>query len=153
MFTNDLFSAKMFSCCGFCCRNQNEKKFGQTLFNIPLIFILKQFDKSLRKQHEFYDHYRKVGTICEARVMIVRPGSFKKLQDFIIANSTASYNQFKTPKKLRTKATLDLMMSSVVDSINWDIRLSSIHILRAFVFAQAFWYCNTFARKKRTISS
>ena len=75
-----------------------------------------QFDKSLRKQHEFYDHYRKVGTICEARVMIVRPGSFKKLQDFIIANSTASYNQFKTPKKLRTKATLGLMMNSVVES-------------------------------------
>ncbi|XP_038058033.1 indole-3-acetic acid-amido synthetase GH3.4-like [Patiria miniata] len=73
------------------------------------------FDKSLRKQHEFYDHYRQVGTICEARVMIVRPGSFKKLQDFIIATSTASYNQFKIPKKLRTKATLDLMMKCVVD--------------------------------------
>ncbi|XP_038058034.1 GH3 domain-containing protein-like [Patiria miniata] len=73
------------------------------------------FDKSLRKQHEFYDHYRQVGTICEARVMIVRPGSFKKLQDFIIATSTASYNQFKTPKKLRTKATLDLMMKCAVD--------------------------------------
>ncbi|XP_038058279.1 GH3 domain-containing protein-like isoform X2 [Patiria miniata] len=73
------------------------------------------FDQSLRKQHEFYDHYRQVGTICEARVMIVRPGSFKKLQDFIIATSTASYNLFKMPKKLRTKATLDLMMKCVVD--------------------------------------
>ncbi|XP_022106526.1 GH3 domain-containing protein-like, partial [Acanthaster planci] len=73
------------------------------------------FDKSLRKQHEFYDHYRTIGTICEARVMIVRPGSFKKLQEFIVANSTASYNQFKMPKKLHTKATVDLMMSSVTD--------------------------------------
>ncbi|XP_038058031.1 GH3 domain-containing protein-like [Patiria miniata] len=74
------------------------------------------FDKSLRKQHVFYDNYRQAGTICEARVMIVRPGSFKKLQDFIIATSTASYNQFKMPKKLRTKATLDLMMECAVDA-------------------------------------
>ena len=75
-----------------------------------------QFDKSLRKQHEFYDHYRHVGTICEARVLLVHPGTFRKLQDYIIAHSTASYNQFKMPKKLRTKATLNLMMESVVDS-------------------------------------
>ncbi|XP_022106550.1 GH3 domain-containing protein-like [Acanthaster planci] len=73
------------------------------------------FDKSLRKQHEFYDNYRQVGTISEARVMIVFPGSFKKFQDFIIANSTASYNQFKMPKKLRSKATVDFLVKLVVD--------------------------------------
>ena len=70
----------------------------------------------MREQHEFYDHYRQVGTICEARVFVVRPGSFWKLQEFIIANSSASYNQFKMPKKLRTKAALDLMMKSTVDA-------------------------------------
>ena len=48
--------------------------------------------------------------------MVVRPGTFQKLRDFIVATSTASFNQFKMPKKLRTKATLDLMMESVVDS-------------------------------------
>ncbi|XP_022106476.1 GH3 domain-containing protein-like [Acanthaster planci] len=74
------------------------------------------FDKSLRKQHELYDSYRQIGSISQARVMIVRPGSFKKLQDFIIANSTASYNQFKMPKKVRTKAAFDLIMSNVVDN-------------------------------------
>ncbi|XP_022106549.1 probable indole-3-acetic acid-amido synthetase GH3.8 isoform X2 [Acanthaster planci] len=79
------------------------------------------FDKSLRKQHEFYDNYRQVGTISEARVMIVLPGSFKKLQDFTIANSTASYNQFKMPKKLRTKATVDFLMKFVVDVYNSNL--------------------------------
>ena len=78
-------------------------------------FILFQFDKSLRKQHEFYEHYRKFGTICEPRVLVVRPGSFNKLKEFIIANSTATYNQFKMPKKIRTKALLEFMLQSVVD--------------------------------------
>ena len=85
-----------------------------TVLKTNLFFA--QFDKSLRKQHEIYDHYRRVGTICEARVFVVRPGSFRKLQKFIIANSSASYNQFKMPKKLRTKATLDLLLECVLDS-------------------------------------
>ncbi|XP_033624239.1 GH3 domain-containing protein-like isoform X1 [Asterias rubens] len=75
---------------------------------------MSMFDKSLRKQHEFYEQYRKVGTICEARVVVLRPGSFNKLQEHIIATSTASYNQFKMPKKLRTKAMLDLMLECAV---------------------------------------
>ena len=84
-----------------------------TVLKTDLFFA--QFDKSLRKQHEIYDHYRRVGTICEARVFVVRPGSFQKLKDFILENSTASINQFKMHRKLRTKATLDLMMGFVVD--------------------------------------
>ncbi|XP_033624241.1 probable indole-3-acetic acid-amido synthetase GH3.9 [Asterias rubens] len=73
------------------------------------------FDKSLRKQHEFYEQYRKVGTICGACVEVVRPGSFNKLKYHIIATSTSSYNQFKIPKKLRTKALLDFMLDCVVN--------------------------------------
>ena len=75
-----------------------------------------QFDSSLRKQHDFYDHYRKVGTICEAHVHVVRPGSFNKLKDHIVATSTASYNQFKMPKKLRTRVILDFMLDCVLES-------------------------------------
>ncbi|XP_033624242.1 probable indole-3-acetic acid-amido synthetase GH3.9 isoform X1 [Asterias rubens] len=74
------------------------------------------FDSSLRKQHDFYDHYRKVGTICEAHVHVVRPGSFNKLKDHIVATSTASYNQFKMPKKLRTRVILDFMLDCVLES-------------------------------------
>ena len=77
-----------------------------------------QFDKSLRKQHEFYEHYRQFGTICEACVEVVRPGSFNKLKTHIIANSTANYNQFKMPKKLRTKVLLDFMQECVVNNNN-----------------------------------
>ncbi|XP_071788237.1 uncharacterized protein [Asterias amurensis] len=76
------------------------------------------FDKSLRKQHEFYEHYRQFGTICEARVEVVRPGSFNKLKTHIIANSTANYNQFKMPKKLRTKVLLDFMQECVANNNN-----------------------------------
>ncbi|XP_033624240.1 probable indole-3-acetic acid-amido synthetase GH3.8 isoform X2 [Asterias rubens] len=71
------------------------------------------FDKSLRKQHEFYEHYRHIGTICEARILVVRSGSFHRLQEFIMATSTASYNQFKMPKKLRTKKMVDFMLTNV----------------------------------------
>ncbi|XP_071789171.1 uncharacterized protein [Asterias amurensis] len=71
------------------------------------------FDKSLRKQHEFYEHYRHIGTICEARVLVVRSGSFHRLQECIMATSTASYNQFKMPKKLRTKKMVDFMLTNV----------------------------------------
>ncbi|XP_071788390.1 uncharacterized protein [Asterias amurensis] len=74
---------------------------------------MSMFDKSLRKQHEFYEQYRKVGTICEARVAVVRPGSFNKLREHIIATSTANYNQFKMPRKLRTKALLDFLLGCV----------------------------------------
>ena len=83
--------------------------------SIPWFLVFLQFDESLRRQHEFYDHYRHVGTICQARVYLVRPGTFRELRELIIATSTASYNQFKMPKKLRTKATLNLMMENVTD--------------------------------------
>ncbi|XP_038051191.1 probable indole-3-acetic acid-amido synthetase GH3.9 [Patiria miniata] len=74
-----------------------------------------EFDKILRKHHSLYDHYRAVGTIAAPRMLRVRPGSFKKFQDYIIANSTASYNQFKMPRKLRTKMMLDYMMNMTTE--------------------------------------
>ena len=49
-----------------------------------------------------------------AHVHFVKQGSFKKMQDYIVAHSSASVNQFKVPRKLRKKDILELMMSCVL---------------------------------------
>ncbi|XP_072015309.1 uncharacterized protein [Amphiura filiformis] len=74
----------------------------------------QQFDEALQERNNYYKGYRNAGTISPPRVYLVKPGTFKALQDYIIANSTASYNQFKMPRKLKTAGTLKLMLDSRV---------------------------------------
>ncbi|XP_033639949.1 probable indole-3-acetic acid-amido synthetase GH3.9 [Asterias rubens] len=74
----------------------------------------EMFDGILRKLHGIYDNYRRVGTIAEPRLHIVQPGSFKELEDLIIGTSTTSINQFKMPRKLRTRKQLDFMLTREV---------------------------------------
>ncbi|XP_071790415.1 uncharacterized protein [Asterias amurensis] len=68
------------------------------------------FDTSLAEKHTYYNVCRQIGRIKKPLVVVVKPGSFKKLQDFILSNSAASFNQFKMPKKLHTKSTLEFML-------------------------------------------
>ena len=72
-----------------------------------------QFDTALQNRSYGYRGYRKSGKFSPPRVYLVKPGTFQVLQDFIVANSSASYNQFKLPRKLKTGATLDLVMGRV----------------------------------------
>ncbi|XP_072026289.1 uncharacterized protein [Amphiura filiformis] len=74
----------------------------------------QQFDEALQERNNYYRGYRNAGTILPPLVYLVKPGTFKALQDYIIANSTASYNQFKMPRKLKTAGALKLMLDSRV---------------------------------------
>ncbi|XP_072026291.1 uncharacterized protein [Amphiura filiformis] len=72
----------------------------------------QQFDDALKERNNYYKGFRNAGTISPPRVYLVKPGTFKELQDYIIANSTASYNQYKVPLKLKTPETLTLMLGN-----------------------------------------
>ncbi|XP_072050208.1 uncharacterized protein [Amphiura filiformis] len=74
----------------------------------------QKFDEALQERNNYYTDYRKAGTISLPHVYLVKSGTFKELQDYIIANSTASFNQFKLPRKLKTAGTLKLMLDSRV---------------------------------------
>ncbi len=81
------------------------------LMAISCTFFL-QFDEALVERNTYYRRYRKAGTVCQPLVYLVKPGTFKALRNFIIENSTASFNQFKMPRKLKTSATLELMLDN-----------------------------------------
>ena len=74
-----------------------------------------QFDENLQKGHDLYKGYRVAHTISPARVHVVRPGTFKELRDYIVSRTTASVNQFKTPRKLKTKEQMEWMMERVTE--------------------------------------
>ncbi|XP_038071011.1 probable indole-3-acetic acid-amido synthetase GH3.9 isoform X2 [Patiria miniata] len=73
-----------------------------------------KFDQVLRRHHHFYNYLRNSATLAMAHVHQVKPGSFDKLKEFIVANSSASVNQFKSPRKLRDTDVLELMMSHIM---------------------------------------
>ncbi|XP_072026288.1 uncharacterized protein [Amphiura filiformis] len=74
----------------------------------------QQFDEALQESNNYYRGYRNAGTISPPRVYLVKPGTFKALQEYIVANTTTSYNQYKMPRKLKTVGTLNLMLDSRV---------------------------------------
>ncbi len=59
--------------------------------------------------------YRKGNQIAPPRVHLVKPGSFDKLNEFVLNNSTATPNQFKNPRKLRSPEMVDLMIKNTID--------------------------------------
>ncbi|KAJ8038302.1 Indole-3-acetic acid-amido synthetase GH3.17 [Holothuria leucospilota] len=67
--------------------------------------ILKYFDEayrlSLRTQ------------IFPSTVYFVKPGAFSKLQEFLLANTTASRAQFKMPLKLRTPKMAEILLENI----------------------------------------
>ncbi|XP_071798697.1 uncharacterized protein [Asterias amurensis] len=72
-----------------------------------------QFDANLQKGHDLYKNRRKSHFISPARAHVVRPGTFKELRDYTVSRTTASVNQFKTPRKLRTKELVEWMLQRV----------------------------------------
>eukprot|EP00057_Strongylocentrotus_purpuratus_P009853 XP_011664327.1 PREDICTED: probable indole-3-acetic acid-amido synthetase GH3.5 [Strongylocentrotus purpuratus] len=73
---------------------------------------LNKVDEELRLHSNTYNMFREQGSIAPPDVHIVKPGTFDRLHDFILANSTTTANQYKVPRKLRTKETLQLMQDN-----------------------------------------
>ena len=74
---------------------------------IYIIFVLIQFDTSLQSHHNMYKYHRTSGAISSARVLLVRPGTFSDLRGLVVSRTTASVDQYKTPRKLRTRELLE----------------------------------------------
>ncbi|XP_041477896.1 4-substituted benzoates-glutamate ligase GH3.12-like [Lytechinus variegatus] len=75
---------------------------------------LEKVDEELCHHSFTYNSFREKGTIAPPLVHIVKPGAFVRLHTFILNNSTTSANQYKVPRKLRTKETLQLMLDNSI---------------------------------------
>ncbi|XP_022098637.1 probable indole-3-acetic acid-amido synthetase GH3.8 [Acanthaster planci] len=69
-----------------------------------------KFDECLQQEHAYYKFLRGSNTVSPAQVKLVRPGTFSELRDFTVSHTTASVNQYKTPRKLRTRKLIEWMM-------------------------------------------
>ncbi|XP_072051033.1 uncharacterized protein [Amphiura filiformis] len=72
---------------------------------------LDMVDEVLCKSSFTYNSFREKGEIAAPRVYLVKPGSFGDLQQHIINNSTATVNQFKNPRKLRSPELVEMMLN------------------------------------------
>lgn len=80
-------------------------------FAFPLFFP-QSIDNNLYSRHRFYQNFKDTKQIHPSTVYIVHQGAFYKLRDYVIANSTATANQFKMLEKLRTEGTFELMFKN-----------------------------------------
>eukprot|EP00057_Strongylocentrotus_purpuratus_P030219 XP_781035.3 PREDICTED: indole-3-acetic acid-amido synthetase GH3.17 [Strongylocentrotus purpuratus] len=87
-----------------------------SLVDIPL----NKVDEELCHHSFTYNSFRDKGCIAPPVVHIVKPGTFDRLHDFILDNSATSANQYKVPRKLRTAATLKLMLDSSISQSRND---------------------------------
>ena len=79
------------------------------------IFFNEQVDLNLRKGSWIYDETRGINVQLEAtKIYFVKSGSFQKLRDYILSNSTASVMQFKMPRRLRKKEWAELLLKQTV---------------------------------------
>ncbi|XP_038060871.1 GH3 domain-containing protein-like [Patiria miniata] len=75
---------------------------------------MSKFDEYLQNHQYYYKNLRASRTISAPHVHLVAQGAFTDLKDFTISRTTASSNQYKTPRKLRTRELVEWMMERVV---------------------------------------
>ncbi|XP_072024247.1 uncharacterized protein [Amphiura filiformis] len=78
---------------------------------------LGMVDEVLCKTSFTYNSFREKAEIAPPRVYLVKPGSFDKLNEFVMNNTTASHNQFKNPRKLRSPEMVGLMMRNTIECL------------------------------------
>ncbi|XP_038050064.1 probable indole-3-acetic acid-amido synthetase GH3.9 [Patiria miniata] len=76
---------------------------------------LSKFDEYLQHHQYYYKNLRASRTISAPHVHLVAQGAFTDLEDFTISRTTASSNQYKTPRKLKTRELVEWMMERVVN--------------------------------------
>lgn len=54
------------------------------------------------------------GEIWFTKVFTVKPGTFQRLRQFAIETTSASANQYKIPRVVRTKEAADFIMKNVI---------------------------------------
>ncbi|XP_071501680.1 uncharacterized protein [Diadema antillarum] len=74
----------------------------------------RAIDEELRLRNSDYERLRREVSISHPRVLVVRPGTFDDLKDYLLENTGATANQYKVPRKLRTYAMVDNLLKGVV---------------------------------------
>ncbi|XP_061164020.1 GH3 domain-containing protein-like isoform X1 [Saccostrea echinata] len=73
-------------------------------------------DKELCSRSYVYKSFRDKGSIQPVRVHQVKSGTFEELRKFTINNTQASANQYKVPRVLKTKETVNVLLQNVFDN-------------------------------------
>lgn len=76
--------------------------------------LAKTIDANLYERHTFYRNFKDTKQIQESSVHLVYLGSFYKLKDYVIANTTTAEIQFKMPEKLRTPEMFKILFENRV---------------------------------------
>ncbi|KAJ8034415.1 Indole-3-acetic acid-amido synthetase GH3.17 [Holothuria leucospilota] len=76
--------------------------------------VAKTIDANLYERHTFYRNFKDTKQIQQSSVYIVYPGSFYKLKDYVIANTTATEIQCKMPDKVRTLEMFKILFTNRV---------------------------------------
>ncbi|XP_071948253.1 uncharacterized protein [Antedon mediterranea] len=72
-------------------------------------------DSELCEHAALYKMWRSQNGIGTADVLFVKPGGFARLKNYIVDNSTATFNQFKQPRKLKTEGTVAFILDQTSD--------------------------------------
>ncbi|XP_072171477.1 GH3 domain-containing protein-like [Diadema setosum] len=75
---------------------------------------LTLLDQNLRESSFVYNSFREKGSISPIRVHLVRPGTFRRLREHLLANTQASINQIKIPRVLKVDAHAQILLDSEV---------------------------------------
>ncbi|XP_071494806.1 GH3 domain-containing protein-like [Diadema antillarum] len=75
---------------------------------------LTLLDQNLRESSFVYNSFREKGSISPIRVHLMRPGTFRKLREHLLANTQASINQIKIPRVLKVDAHAQILLDSEV---------------------------------------
>lgn len=84
---------------------------GELPLDLQPDMLAEEIDKNIRERHKVLFIYEKY--ISPSKVYLVKTGTFNKLGEFILANSSASRAQLKMPLKLRTKEMAKIMFESI----------------------------------------
>ncbi|XP_071485924.1 GH3 domain-containing protein-like [Diadema antillarum] len=72
-------------------------------------------DTELRRRNSDYERLRTDDGISHPRIHLVKPDTFDELKTYVLANTGATANQYKTPRKLRLYGMAELLLNHTQD--------------------------------------
>ncbi|KAK6173155.1 hypothetical protein SNE40_016664 [Patella caerulea] len=68
-----------------------------------------KLDENLGSESYVYSSFRQKKSIGPIQIHLVQDGSFHRLRDFFLKNTSSSFNQYKVPRVLKTKMAVDFI--------------------------------------------
>lgn len=76
---------------------------------------LFQIDCALRKLNGIYNGYRTNGGLGELQVVLLQPGTFRQLKEFMVGNTMTSALQYKVPRVARRPEVIQFLAGKVLE--------------------------------------